>query len=187
MNTSTIVTPATRLNCGHNPVPDGIGTGFATDPATGATICYACADERQRDALNHATRFAAYVACDSATLTTWSGGHLATIDPADRHQAGERATTPTGHRWTRFTWHATDGDGGRWFGVNGGPGLVVFLRRLRVCAWQTEFGDGRPPRYCHRRATRQASSAPHTLYCRQHDRMARDLYAWTTQPITSTR
>ncbi|KAA9159444.1 hypothetical protein FPZ12_020290 [Amycolatopsis acidicola] len=187
MTTNTVIASANVLDCGHSATPEGISTGFATDPATGLTSCYTCSDEQQRDALHHASRYTAYVACDRTTLTTWPGGHLATIDLADQSQTGRRATTPTGQCSTRFSWHATDNDGGRWFGINGGPGLVITLRRLRVCSWQTEFGNGRPPRYCHQRATRQANSAPHTLYCRHHARMAHDLYAWTTQPISTTR
>lgn len=85
--------------------------------------------------------------------------------------------------WTRYVWHATDVDGGRWTGVNGGPGLVIRVHRLRTCTWQTEFGNGRPPRYCHRRATHAGQGGAFDLYCRTHARQVFDLYGWTTTAL----
>jgi hypothetical protein len=60
-----------------------------------------------------ANTFVAYVSSAGEALTTWPGGHLATIDPADVHQVGRRTYTPSGGMWTRYVWHATDVDGGR--------------------------------------------------------------------------
>lgn len=150
-----LVLVADVLDCGHPATPDpgGVGTGRATDPTTGATSCYSCADEREREAMTRANTFVVYVSSAGDALTTWPGGHLATIDPPDARQIGRRAYTPSGGMWIRYVWRATDVDGGRWIGVNGGPGLVIRVRRLRVCTWQTEYGDSRGPRYCHRRAT----------------------------------
>jgi len=186
MTTSSTIAPvADVLDCGHPPTPDpsGIGTGRAIDPTTGATSCYPCSNEREREAMTRANTFVAYVSSAGDALTTWPGGHLATIDPADAHQVGRRTYTPSGGRWTRYVWHATDVDGGRWAGVNGGPGLVIRVHRLRVCTWQTEFGNGRAPRYCHRRATHAGQGGAFDLYCRTHARQVFDLYGWTTTAL----
>ena len=183
--TSTTTAVSDVLDCGHPPTPDptGIGTGRAIDPTTGATSCYPCSDEREREAITRATAFVAYVSSAGDALTTWPGGHLATIDLADARQAGRRTYTPSGATWTRYVWHATDLDGGRWSGVNGGPGLAVRVRRLRVCTWQTEFGNGRAPRYCHHRATHVGQRGASDLYCRAHAREVFDLYGWTTTAL----
>ena len=174
------------LDCGHPATPDTCGTGatgYAIEPSTGATMCYPCSDERERELMTRANTFVAYVSTDGRALTTWPGGHLATIDPADAHQHGQRVYTPSGGMWTRYVWHATDIDGGRWTGVNGGPGLVIRVHRLRACTWQTEFGNGRAPRYCHRRATHAGQGGAFDLYCRTHARQVFDLYGWTTTAL----
>jgi len=183
MTTSSTADLADVLDCGHTATPDTVGTGSAIDPRTGATSCYPCSDQREREAITRATTFVAYVSTDGDALTTWPGGHLATIDPADTRQTGRRTYTPSGGMWTRHVWHATDVDGGRWIGVNGGPGLVIGVHRLRVCTWQTEFGNGRGPRYCHRRATHAGQGGAFDLYCRTHARQVFDLYGWTTTAL----
>jgi hypothetical protein len=119
------------LDCGHVAVPDGIGTGYATDPDTNTTLCYSCADKRERAAMANATAFICYVSTDARTLTTWSGGSLATIDHTDTNQPGNRRCTPTGGYWSRYAWHATDPAGNRWYGVNGGPGMFIRIRRIK--------------------------------------------------------
>ena len=182
--TSSTADVADILDCGHAATPDTSGTGAtgrAIDRSTGATMCYPCSDEREREAMTRATSFVAYVSTDGDALTTWPGGHLATIDPADRRQRGQRTYTPSGGIWTRYVWHATDVDGGRWAGVNGGPGLVIRVRRLRVCTWHTEFGNA--PRYCHHRATRTGQRDAFDRYCRTHARQVFDLYGWTTTAL----
>ncbi|GLZ30854.1 hypothetical protein Lesp02_30430 [Lentzea sp. NBRC 105346] len=185
MTTSSSAAIADVLDCGHTATPDptGIGTGRALNPTTSATSCYSCSNDREREAMTRANTFVAYVSSAGDALTTWPGGHLATIDPADARQVGRRAYTPSGGMWTRYVWHATDVDGGRWTGVNGGPGLVVRVHRLRVCTWQTEFGNGRAPRYCHRRATHAGQGGAFDLYCRTHARQVFDLYGWTTTAL----
>jgi hypothetical protein len=174
------------LDCGHPATPDTSGTGAtgcAIDRATGATSCYPCSDERERDAMTRATTFVAYVSTAGNALATWPGGHLATIDPADARQLGQRTYTPSGGLWTRHIWHATDMDGGRWVGTNSGPGMVIRVRRLRLCTWQTEFGNGRASRYCHRRATHVGQGTAVGLYCRAHARQVFDVYGWTTNAL----
>ena len=55
MTTTSTAAVADVLDCGHPPTPDptGIGTGRAIDPITGATSCYPCSDEREREAMTH--------------------------------------------------------------------------------------------------------------------------------------
>jgi hypothetical protein len=173
--------PADVLDCGHPAAPwyssGGVGlSGVATDTETGATMCYPCAEGVETDAMNRATVYVAYVSRAGDAFTTWPGVHLASIDRADRNQAGRRAVTPSGYLWTRYTWHATDNDGGRWYGVNSGPGLGIRIRRLRVCQWQTEYGNGRGSRYCHQRGTYAWAQNPATLWCPRHAREAREQY-----------
>lgn len=132
-----MVTPAV-LDCGHAPTPlgsatSGIGApGFAEKTGTGDTMCYPCADAHERAVMRIAQRVVAYISGDGSTVTTWTGGTLATVDPADRRQRGQRQYTPSGGSWTRHVWHATDPHGGRWYGVNDGPGMAVRLRRVRA-------------------------------------------------------
>lgn len=185
MTTSSTTAIADVLDCGHPATPDptGIGTGRAIDPHTDATSCYPCSDEHERDAMTRANTFVAYVSTHGDALTTWPGGHLAAIDPVDTRQTGRRTYTPSGGMWTRYVWHAIDVDGGRWAGVNGGPGLVIRVHRLRVCTWQTEFGNGRGPRYCHRHATHAGQGGAFDLYCCTHARQVFDLYAWPTTAL----
>lgn len=185
MTTSSTAAIADVLDCGHTATPDpaGIGTGRVIDPHTDATSCYPCSDEHERDAMTRANAFVAYVSTDGDALTTWPGGHLATIDPADTRQTGRRTYTPSGGTWTRHVWHATDVDGGRWTGVNGGPGLIIRVHRLRACTWQTEFGNGGAPRYCHRRATHAGQGGAFDLYCRTHAHQVFDLYGWITTDL----
>ncbi len=185
MTTSSTADLANVLDCGHpaTPDPSGIGTGRAIDPRTGATSCYPCSDEREREAMTRANTFVAYVSSAGDAPTTWPGGHLATADPADAHRHGRRTCTPSGGLWTRYVWHATDVDGGRWAGINSGPGLIIRVHRLRACTWQTEFGNGRGPRYCHRRATHAGQGGAFDLYCRTHARQVFDLYGWTTTAL----
>ncbi|MCK2240062.1 MULTISPECIES: hypothetical protein [unclassified Crossiella] len=185
MTTSSTADVADVLGCGHNATPatPGTGTGIAIDTHTGATSCYPCSNEQEREAMTRANIFLAYVSTDGDALTTWPGGHLATIDLADTRQPGRRTYTPSGGMWTRYLWHATDTYGGRWAGVNGGPGLLIRLRRLRACTRLTESGNGRGPRYCHRRATHAGQGGAADLYCPSHARQVFDLYGWTTTAL----
>lgn len=81
--------------------------------------------------------------------------------------------------WTRYFWHATDVDGRRW------TGSTAALASSSVSTgWQTEFGNARPPRYCHRRATHAGQGGAFDLYCRTHARQVFDLYGWTTTAVS---
>jgi hypothetical protein len=123
--------PSTRiLSCGHTPTPDASpGTGYATWNATGETLCYACADARERFVIaNGATLFYGYVSSLSrgAHVTTWTGGELATI--TDVSYDGTRYT-PTGGRMAMVTVYARTPDGRRWSGrFNRHGGDLVAMR-----------------------------------------------------------
>lgn len=117
------------LSCGHlttrtdfSPGYCG-GSGYATMP-DGARICYPCADAHERDHLRTARTATAYLASDKATLTTWTGGRLATVTQLTRgrHNIG-------GHLY-RF--RATDGYGALWYGTSPGPGMYARLRRCKT-------------------------------------------------------
>lgn len=115
------MTAPDTLDCGHAPTPDTIGTGYA-ETADGRRVCYPCADDMQRAELAATPaggRFGAYLSTDGRHVTTWTGGHLATV------------TRLTGNRRQTFV-RARDRDGRMWAGV--GPaesGTYVTLRRIR--------------------------------------------------------
>lgn len=114
------------LDCGHQrAVTDGIGAGYATDANTGKTMCYPCADSRQAAEMSAAPeKFVAYVDCDGKNITTWSGGVLARVT--------YHTTSRTGwYRSQIHYWGARDADGRYWYGRNGGPGMVIQLRRYK--------------------------------------------------------
>lgn len=117
-----------KLDCGHRLLPPaGIGTGYAETP-DGVRVCYRCADEKQRRDMRaiHASgagRVFGYMSADTRTVTTWTGGKLATV------------TRATSNRRQTFV-RATDADGNRWAGV--GPadtGIYVSLRPVAGASW----------------------------------------------------
>lgn len=186
-----MIAPAV-LNCGHAPTPlksatpGGFGApGYATVADTGHTMCYPCADAHERAAMRTSPYVVAYISGDASTVTTWTGGTLATVDQHDRRQRGQRQYTPSGGYWTRHVWHATDPHGGRWYGVNDGPGMAVRLRRVRACTWQVAGGTGSSTRYCHRRATHDGGNRGGGLYCPRHARETAQSYARTVAPISA--
>lgn len=187
----TMITPAV-LDCGHAPTPRNSATpgwfgapGFATAD-TGHTMCYPCADAHERAAMRTATCVVAYISGDASEVTTWTGGTLAIVDPHDRRQRGQRQYTPSGGYWTRHVWRATDPHGGRWYGINDGPGRAVRLRRVRACAWQVDNGTGRGSRYCHRSPTHDDGNRGGAL-CPRHARDAVQSSARTVVPISADR
>lgn len=102
--------PAGVLHCGHPPATSVLGTGFAV--YRGRTLCYPCADERQREDIKKADTFAAYVTADRAALTTWSGGELARIT---RYRVRDHVA-PGGRPYRmQYVWAVTP-DGAQWHG-----------------------------------------------------------------------
>lgn len=118
------------LSCGHlttrtdfSPGYCG-GSGYAT-MTNGAHICYPCADDRERDHLRTARTAMAYLASDKATLTTWTGGRLATVTQITR----QPVTTSVD---TLYRFRATDCHGAHWCGTSPGPGMYARLRRCKT-------------------------------------------------------
>lgn len=122
----TIVIPPdmVRPDCGHvRERPDGIGTGYATDPATGRTMCYACADTWQLARMSETNLVVGYLSADRKRVTTWTGGTLAHV--MHTHDS------PGNHR--RYVVAVDDVDGAVWRGS--GPresGTYVTLHRVRT-------------------------------------------------------
>jgi hypothetical protein len=109
------------VDCGHEAVAEGIGTGYATMP-DGKRVCYACADASERERMRTADSMFAYVSTDSRSITTWTGGKLATV-----------TAVWTSDRARKTYVQATDVHGTRWYGQ--GPsetGNYVNLRRAKV-------------------------------------------------------
>lgn len=114
------------LDCGHVlTAPDGIGTGYARDGSTDATMCYPCAEESEREAFSSADVFVAYV--DSlGNLTTWTGARLASFMP---HTGG--VSRSGWHGSHIYSWRFRADDGSEWYGRNAGPGMVIRVRRAK--------------------------------------------------------
>jgi len=126
----TSTSAQTTLTCGHAPTrDDGIGTGYASDWITGATYCYPCADARERAAFADASMtgapFAAYVSA-AGDLTTWTGGVL-----ASRVTAAHGVSRSGWHGSEVHSWRFRAADGSFWYGRNGGPGMVITVRRAK--------------------------------------------------------
>lgn len=119
------------LDCGHPPTPtSGPGTGYATDPKTKKRCCYACADERQREALKTAGGFTGYLTDqDHSKITTWTGGELAKVVSLG---VSKQRTTPTGGTYRMRTVRAKTPDGALWYGSGSDSTEVIGLRRLKT-------------------------------------------------------
>ncbi len=130
------------LDCGDYATPDltlvpewrtlldtpGMGAAGAAGYATmrdGRRICYAHADQSEREAIAAAggrgERFTAYVSGDGRAITTWTGGVLARVTEHGSSRSGFYDSMI--HYWT-----ATTPDGRVWFGRNGGTGMAITLR-----------------------------------------------------------
>lgn len=112
----------TVLDCG-DPVPEreGIGTGYAGDPAAREMICYRHAEEREAADFAKADVFSAYHTgagkvrdwqAPHGVITTWTGRKLATVTA--------EWSTPAGgyNRYGQTMRHiqAVAADGTRWHG-----------------------------------------------------------------------
>lgn len=149
VSTSPEVTPApVLLTCGHPATPQepgSISTGYGTK-SNGDKVCLSCAFKFEQSAFWRATRYTGYVSSDGTTFTTWTGGVLAIMDWGWSTQDGQVRHTPTGGEYKRYHWTAHDNDGGQWYGDNGGPGMVVTMRKRHVCEYEI-LGD-RSVSYC---------------------------------------
>jgi len=121
MTTTTTGSPV-QTTCGHDypkPGPQGGAAGYART-RDGEILCYPCADARQRSEMAESqTDFYAYVSGDGERITTWSGGLLASITS---HGYSRRGAYGGLHYWT-----ATDTEGRKWWGRNGGSGMHIRL------------------------------------------------------------
>lgn len=117
------------FDCGA-PFPEwkreGGAAGYATlrDPGPrGARVCYSCSDRRQRADFAKAERFTCYLTRNPAggyNLTTWTGGHLATVTDYHERRVG------FGWRTRRGYFRAVDIDGRKWHGTT--PGVEMYAR-----------------------------------------------------------
>lgn len=123
------LTPFTP-DCGHlvTPTPGSVGTGKATDPDTGATMCYPCAEAAEREAIKTATAYAAYLSSDGKRLTTWTGGTLAEVVS---YGAGSVHCTPTGGRYRMEYVRAQTPDGVLWYGSKSDQADLITIRRSK--------------------------------------------------------
>lgn len=122
------LTPFTP-DCGHTvtPTPGSVGTGKATDPDTGRTMCYSCAEANEREAIKGATVYSGYVNGDNTRLTTWTGAELGKITSIVR---GKKQCDKNGPYRMR-TVYVTTPDGGRWYGRGSDDMVAVTIRRLK--------------------------------------------------------
>jgi hypothetical protein len=120
------------LDCGHQPSPHSehtTGTAHTTD---GREICWTCADAEQREQLRTADTFTAYLTpvltaeghTKGHALTTWTGGHLATVTvlTCGRHNIGGQL----------YRFRAVDVHGAQWYGTSPGPQMYARMRKAKV-------------------------------------------------------
>lgn len=113
------------LDCGHLSTPDGFVMGYAT-LNDGRRICYADADTMQREEFAEPgrTEFWAYLSSDGKTITTWTGGQLASITQTGVGRSGFYDSKI-------YFVQAVAPDGSRWYGKNGGPGMSIHIKRAK--------------------------------------------------------
>ena len=116
--------PVFTAGCGHVvQVLVGAGTGYARKP-DGSTVCYACAYMEELAEFATATEYVAYVSGDGKSLTNWPGGILARI-------TGHTVSRTGFNRSEVHRWWMTDPKGRNFYGSNGGPGMVVRVKRIK--------------------------------------------------------
>lgn len=114
----------TCAKCRAEFVPSGCGTGYAVT-SSGTHLCYACADEMQREEMRERTSYCAYLSGDGSSLTTWSGGQLARV-------VSEHKDSGTGFRGTRLTHiRAVTPDGSVWYGKGAGRNMIISIHRSK--------------------------------------------------------
>jgi hypothetical protein len=116
----------TCADCGKTfPVQTSGGTGYART-ADGKTICYACADIRERAELKDRSKpFCAYLSSDGQRVTTWTGGELMRVTYSRPCRLTRQSFTHSRESFRSIC--ATDCHGGQWYG-RGSPGIVIKLR-----------------------------------------------------------
>jgi hypothetical protein len=116
---------ATMLDCGHRPTRGASpGTGSATD-ASGATMCYGCAEAREIEAFAKAgSMFTGYVSGDNRHFTTWTG---ATLGRVTSYRVGHWQFTPTGGAFRMRYVTVIAPDGSTWSGQGSSDHDVITL------------------------------------------------------------
>lgn len=114
------------LDCGHAPTvtESPLTNGVARD-SEDRTLCYECAADFDRAAIERGAIVHAYVSSDGKSVTTWAGIKLMTVTA---HWKGSQT-------WNGFPVHyfnAVAPNGSRYYGRNGGycggPGMHIRLR-----------------------------------------------------------
>ncbi len=72
----------------------------------------------------HTDIMTAYLSNDGKTITTWSGGTLATVLHSHERRVG------FGRAMRRY-WNAIDATGARWYGNSAGTGMITTMRRTK--------------------------------------------------------
>lgn len=121
------LTPFTP-DCGHTvtPTPLSIGTGRATDPKTGRTMCYPCAEAVERGRIEDGVPTGVYLSSDEKTVTTWTGAVLGKVTSVKR---GAKRFGKDGS-WRMRTVYVTTPDGNKWSGRGSDDMDAVTIRRL---------------------------------------------------------
>lgn len=118
-------------DCGHTvtPTPGSIGTGKATDPQTGRTMCYPCAEAWEQEKIKSVDVYGAYLTERRPNvLTTWTGGVLAKVTS---YSLGSWHYTPNGGRYRLQYLQATTPDGARWYGCGNANDELITIRRRK--------------------------------------------------------
>lgn len=118
-------------DCGHTvtPVPGSVGTGEATEPETGRTMCYPCAEAAEQEAIKTAETYSGYLTeRHPNVITTWTGGVLAKVTS---YGVGSERCTPSGGSYRPLFVRAETPDGTQWYGRGSSSWDVVTLRRLK--------------------------------------------------------
>lgn len=131
---SALILPTHVADCGHRVQPAG-GWPLAGAPmlgeakdADGSTLCYQCADDRQREDMRTARVFYAYVSRDQRRITSWPGGVLGEVT---RYRSGRRIDTA--HGWYRnVSVRVKDVHGAEWAGRGSDQKDSITLRRIKM-------------------------------------------------------
>lgn len=117
---------AELLDCGHPELPHSeITRGYGTD-AEGKTRCYKCCETNDRMAMLNQDSILAYVDSAGHKVTAWPGWTLGRVTLLSRREG-------TRDQWGeyRYTVRCVDGWGQKWYGVGGGEGMYVSLRKYK--------------------------------------------------------
>lgn len=111
----------TCIDCGSVLVPMTDGPTGIAYTAANEPMCYPCADKRQIAQLTERAPMLVYMSSDERTLTTWTGGKLATITRVRKARNNFGGTL-------RYYFRATDVHGAAWHGTSPGPNMFARMR-----------------------------------------------------------